>query len=73
LATSSDLLVAYYTGVRMALHSYGIQEPPLGENKAFQFLFQVANIQEPESGSIHFNRQIVQRIVDGLMVAPLNS
>jgi hypothetical protein len=66
--SSSDLLLAYYTGVRMALHAYGIQEPHIGENKAIHLLFEVANNPASEDESIHFNDAIVQRIVDGLMV-----
>jgi hypothetical protein len=68
LENSPDLLLAFYTGVRMTMRAYGIKEPSLGDNKAIHLLFDVANRQDSEDDAIHFNRQVVKRIVDGLLV-----
>jgi len=70
---NEELLLAFYTGVRMALHAYKIPEPLLGENKAFHLLFRVANGDEPKASTMNFKCDLAERIVDGLVSAGGNS
>jgi hypothetical protein len=69
-------LAACHKVSRLTLYAHGIQEPPLGENQALLALFRVAageSIRRNPADAatdLHFNRELAERIVDGLMDAP---